>query len=108
MGLPTASSYFQQQIASILEELLYIICKLNLHDILISDASEVDSFYNLRLVFQRLRRRKVNLNPKTPSLDNAARYLASHTGRYGTSSFTVKDGGSQFVKETMSKHRKFQ
>jgi hypothetical protein len=63
MGLKTAPSYFQQQMASILEGLLYVICELYLDDIIISGSSEDDFIHNLRLVFQRLRERKVTLNP---------------------------------------------
>jgi hypothetical protein len=63
MGLKTAPSYFQQHMASILEGLLYIICELYLDDIIVSGSTEEDFIHNLRLVFQRLRERKVTLNP---------------------------------------------
>jgi cleavage and polyadenylation specificity factor subunit 1 len=63
MGLKTAPSYFQQQIATVLEGLLYFILELYLDDIIVFGSTESEFLDNLRTVFQRLKEKNITLNP---------------------------------------------
>ena len=63
--LKTAPSYFQEKMAShVLRGLLYFICEVYIDDIIIGEDSEEDLIWNLRLVFTRLVKDNVKLNPK--------------------------------------------
>jgi hypothetical protein len=65
MGLKTAPSYFQQQLASIvLAGLLYDICELYIDDIIIHGRTEVEFLANLDKVFRRFEEYLLTLNPE--------------------------------------------
>jgi len=51
MGLKTAPSYFQQQMAGVLEGLLYLICELYLDDIIIYGSTVEEFFESLEKSF---------------------------------------------------------
>jgi hypothetical protein len=63
-GLKGAPAYFQHMMATIvLAGLLYVILEVYLDDILIYAASEEQFLDNLRVVFERLRKHQLTVNP---------------------------------------------
>ncbi len=64
MGLKTAPSYFQQQMAILLNGLLYEILELYLDDIIVFARSGQELVERLRRTFQRLREYNITLHPK--------------------------------------------
>ena len=64
MGVATAPSYFQQKMAhEVLGDLLYNVCEIYIDDILIFADTAEGLIYNVRLIFQRLREKRVLCNP---------------------------------------------
>ena len=64
MGLKGAPSYFQQQMMSILGELLHVICEVYIDDIIVFASSEEEFVDRVRLILRRLTQHKVTINPK--------------------------------------------
>ena len=64
-GLKGAASYFQQEMAvTVLKGIIYQLCELYLDDILIHAQDEASFLDGLRILFGRLRKHKITLNPK--------------------------------------------
>ena len=64
MGIKPAANYFQRTMAQhVLEGLLYDLCEVYIDDVLIYGRDEDQYVSNLRAVFERLRDRKVTINP---------------------------------------------
>ena len=65
MGLKNAASYFQRVMATVvLAGVIYLACELYIDDIFVFGEDEDAFVRNLELVFIRLRKHKVTLNPK--------------------------------------------
>ncbi len=80
MGLKSAPSYFQQQMATIvLRGLLYHICELYLDDIIVYGETEEEFLKNLRTVFDRLQKHGVTLNPAKCKLGVSEVQYVGHT-----------------------------
>lgn len=64
MGAKGSPSYFQNVISNVvLAGLLYIICELYIDDIFVHAKTKDELLKRLRIVFERLKRRNVTLNP---------------------------------------------
>lgn len=63
MGLKTAPSYFQQQLALVLSGLLYSCCELYIDDLIIFGSSEDQFCSNLTSIFQRLQQHHILIHP---------------------------------------------
>jgi cleavage and polyadenylation specificity factor subunit 1 len=64
MGLLGAASYFQRMLATIvLIGLIYTICELYIDDILVFAQCQKSYIERLRLVFERLKKHNITLNP---------------------------------------------
>ena len=65
MGLKGAPGYFQRVLAtSVLAGLIYSICELYIDDIIVHAQNAEDYIKNLRVVFERLRKHNITLNPE--------------------------------------------
>jgi transposase InsO family protein len=65
MGLKGAPSYFQKEMATlVLGGLIHIILELYIDDILIHGRTEEEFIERVKLVFDRLRKHKITVNPK--------------------------------------------
>ena len=64
MGLKTAGSYFQQQIAhTVLRDCIYKCCEVYIDDVIIYGETEEEFLANLRTVFARFEQYNIFLNP---------------------------------------------
>jgi hypothetical protein len=63
MGLKGAPSYFQQQMSSVLNGLLYLVCELYIDDVIVDGSDDESLLRNLRAVFQRLSDKDITVNP---------------------------------------------
>jgi hypothetical protein len=69
MGAKGAASYFQEQLATVvLAGLLYIICEVYLDDIIVYGRTKEEFIECLTLVFERLRKHNITLNPDKVTL----------------------------------------
>lgn len=72
MGLKSAPSFFQQQIAATLSNLIYKICEIYIDDIIIFGKDDEEFIANLENVLARLQSKGITLNP------DKARILLDH------------------------------
>jgi len=63
MGIKSAPSYFQKQMARVLHGLLYDICEIYIDDIIIYGQTEEEFASNLDKVLKRLKEHNLTLNP---------------------------------------------
>jgi transposase InsO family protein len=64
MGLKGAPAYFQKQMVTVvLVGLVYMICEVYLDDVIVHGRTQIELVDRLRLVFERLRKFKLTLNP---------------------------------------------
>lgn len=68
MGLKSAPSYFQKEMATVLGDLLYIACELYIDDIIIFGNTKEEFLNNLAAVLERLRQHGITLHPKKARL----------------------------------------
>jgi hypothetical protein len=64
MGWKSAGAHFQQQLAGVLNGLLYEECELYMDDILPFVANEEEMLQRLHRLFTRFREYNVTLNPE--------------------------------------------
>ena len=91
MGLKGAGSYFSRSMMhSVLSGLLYNIVMSYLDDLIVWGTDEADFLENLRTVLQRLRERKVTLNPDKCRFGMSEVEFVGHTinGKTGQIHFT--------------------
>ena len=69
MGLKGAGPYFQRSMQNkVLNGLVYEICEIYIDDVLIHGQTDPDFLANTRRVFERLRSKKVAVNPRKTKL----------------------------------------
>ncbi len=65
MGLKNAAAYFQKMMATVvLSGIIYVMCELYIDDVFVFGKDEHEFLDNLRLVFTRMRKYNITLNPK--------------------------------------------
>jgi hypothetical protein len=95
MGLKGAPSFFQKMMASVvLVGLVYLICEVYLDDIITYGMTIEEFLQNLRLIFERLRRHNVTLNPKKCRFGLAKVEYCGHT---------IDETGIHFSREKLQK-----
>lgn len=78
-GVKVAPSFFMGEIAtSVLRELLYTICELFIDDVITWGEDEEEFLHNLRQIFQRLREKRVKVNPDKCELGVEKLEFAGH------------------------------
>jgi len=69
MGLKNATAYFQKVMATVvLCGIIYLICELYIDDVFVFGKDDAEFIANLRLVFERMRKHNITLNPKKVEL----------------------------------------
>ena len=80
MGLKGAPSYFQGELAStVLRGLLYDICELYIDDIIVFGNSPKELLTNLELVFERLTKHRLTVNPEKCFIGMSEVEFVGHT-----------------------------
>ena len=95
MGLKGAPSYFQGELAStVLRGLLYHICELYIDDIIVFGNSKEEFLANVELVFQRLMKHRLTVNPEKCFLGMSEVEFVGHT---------IDERGMSFSREKIDK-----
>ena len=95
MDLKWAPSYFQGELAStVLRGLLYHICELYIDDIIVFGNTKAEFLTNVELVFQRLRKHRLTVNPEKCSLGMPEVEFVGHT---------IDERGMSFSREKIDK-----
>jgi len=80
MGLKGAPSYFQHAMQQmVLSDLLYTACEVYLDDIIVYGETEDEFLRNLELVFQRLEKYNITLNPEKVRIGLSSIEYVGHT-----------------------------
>ena len=80
MGLKGSGSYFQRTLASVvLAGILYFACELYIDDILVCGKTHEEFLRNLELVFERLKKHKITLNPTKCTFGTSSVEYVGHT-----------------------------
>ena len=91
MGLKGAPAFFQQAMQeTVLGDLLYTACEVYLDDIIVYGSTEDEFLTNLELVFQRLEKYNITLNPEKVRLGLSSIEYVGHT---------IDENGISFSKE---------
>ncbi len=87
MGLKGAGPYFQRSMQNkVLNGLVYEICEIYIDDVLIHGKTDEDFLANTRRVFERLRAKKVAVNPRKTKLGlKEVEYVGHLVSATGTS-----------------------